>query len=100
MAPGSDTRTSRLKSGFLNTLIFKISPGANRYSGCAVAGVAPNQIVHRKQDARNLSQRTTRPAYGRYGFTAACAALIMFYFLLVLNPKSTAKALHQPRLWS
>jgi hypothetical protein len=34
---GLDTRTSRLNSGLLNTLIFNMSPGDNRYSRWARA---------------------------------------------------------------
>src|ERR1700723_1562668 len=86
MTPDSDTRTSRLKSGFLNTLIFKISPGTKRYSGCARAGAAPNQLAHRRQNARRFGQRPIRPGCRWYGFTAAWTALIFLCFLLVLDP--------------
>src|SRR5882757_3072037 len=96
MAPDSETRTSRLKSGFLNTLIFKISPGASRYSCCALAVAAPSPIVQTKKNAARPTQRRRRSGRRIFRLTAACAlALIVFYFLLMLDPtkkyfKSTA----------
>jgi hypothetical protein len=40
IAPASETRASRLKSGFLKTLIFTMSPGTSKYGDSANTGIA------------------------------------------------------------
>src|SRR5580698_192573 len=83
MAPDSDTRTSRLRSGFLKTLIFRISPGASRYSGCARAGDAPSA---------NTVNANNKKGVHREVKTVVRSVLIVCFFpnLFLTKPRKTS----------
>src|ERR1700727_233315 len=98
MAPDSDTRTSKLRSAFLNTVIFKISPGASRYSGCARTGAAPVASAQRYENAtHNPSQRKERFGYCVFGLTMMDSALIILLLADArTNHRPIGKRLRQP----
>src|ERR1700735_2357118 len=101
MAPDSDTRTSKLRSAFLNTVIFKIPPGASRYSGCARTGPAPRASAQRHENAiqspSQWRERFGHSMFCMFGLTMMDSALIILLLADAgTNHRLIGKQVRQP----